>query len=174
MRRLAFVTTIIILACLMLASCTAGKTTATEIGELPDMIMENARYTIASGSETPLVIDAARITIYSGNNARTLLEELKFTGEPSISGHCNSASVTDGETVVTLSGNVLFSSTEDEMEISCDGLTWNRNTGTLVTDGEVSVKYGDGTTIRAIGLTATPDKDVYEFAEILEGSIEID
>ncbi len=156
------------------ASCSrAGLEKAVTDGELPDMIMTDASYTLGKPDRTPLRMQAGTITIYSERN-RTVLETPVFTqkakdsDEIELEGSCDRAESFDNERV-TLEGNVKVLKKSDNVTIECDNLIWDDKTSSLTTDGLVSLSYKDGTKMTARGFKALLDSNTYEFDVILEG-----
>ena len=170
----------IIFAAILLASCKTPKAESFDVSALPDMVMEQASYTLGRGDGDSVVLAAEEIRIYSRDQKRSELDKVSFTatdkatGETTVTGTCDLAIVADGNSSATLSGNVVFQSIRDNVTVTCDSLDWDSDSGLITCDGTVNVSYGDGTRIQARGLTAVPDKDIYEFAEIMEGIHESD
>lgn len=171
------------MACLLLyvlllvficVSCTKTAAESVPIGEreLPDMEMRNATYTLARGSDEPLVMQAAAITIYKGNRD-TVLEGVTFRQGSDLSGSADLATVNSDNTRAELSGNVTLVKTGDDgITVKAGNLVWNKDDNSVFCEGEVLVTYGDGTVIRAIGFSGLPDESLYEFSTILEGRLE--
>jgi len=147
-------------------------------GDLPDMIMTNASYTLGKPDRTPLTMNARQITVYNGNS-RTILENPSFSQKAKDSdmielrGSCDYAQSTDNSSV-SLSGNIRIFKNTDNVTIECDTLLWDDEQRMMSTPGIVRLSYPDGTYITARGLTASLDSNLYEFEEIIQGRFEID
>ncbi len=146
--------------------------------ELPDMIMNNAVYSFGDSGRNPVVMTAAEIKIYRGHNPRTLLSDISFvqygedeTGKTveELSGHCDSATVTDKNTKAKLTGNVWLTKRSDNFTIDCSVLTWNDDKQEINSDGNVHVLYEDSMEINAKGFNAKLDENIYEFGKIENG-----
>lgn len=134
------------------------------------MIMHKATYIFGEKDKRPLIMDADTITVYSGKMGRTILEKAFFVQEDEgLKGQCDSAEVNKDNTIAQLQGNVKLSKSTDDFEIECELLTWDDEEQTISSDGEVLVKYGNGTQLQAIGFLAKLNDNVYEFGQIVEG-----
>lgn len=164
----------LLLYVLLLVSCTRAVSDSIPIGEreLPDMVMKNASYTMARGSDEPVVMQASLITVYKGNRD-TELEKVTFRRGEDLSGYADFAKVDPEGSRAELSGNVRLEKTgEETMTIQAQNLVWNNGDNSVLCEGEVFVTYGDGTSIRAVGFSGLPDENRYEFSTILEGNLE--
>ena len=168
------------MACLLLAflviitvSCNRFGSGEIPIGEqeLPDMILENAEYTLSQKDDSPMVMMASRISIY-GSGRDTVLENVSFSRGTTLSGSCGKAVVSSDNKHATLSGTVRIELEDsgNTSVIETPDIVWDGTDNSLTCTGEVTVTYGDGTRIRASGFSAVVDENLYEFGTILEGT----
>ena len=168
------------MACLLLVflviltvSCNRTGTGGIPVGEqeLPDMILENAEYTLSQKNDSPMVMQASRISIY-GSGRDTVLENVSFRRGTTLSGSCGKAVVSPDNNHATLSG-VVHIELDDNGSVSVietPDIIWDGTDNSLTCTGDVTVTYGDGTRIRAAGFSAVVDENLYEFGTILEGT----
>lgn len=168
------------MACLLLVflviitvSCNRNGSGGIPIGEqeLPDMVLENAEYTLSQKDDSPMVMQASRITI-NGSGRDTVLENVSFRRGSTLSGSCGKAVVSSDNKHATLSGVVRIELEDDgnTSVIETPDIIWDDTDNSLTCTGEVTVTYGDGTRIRAAGFSAVVDENLYEFGTILEGT----
>ena len=163
----------LLLVALLMVSCGNTSEASIPVGEqeLPDMVLRNSSYTLARGSDEPMMMDAKTITIYS-TGRDTVLEDVSFRQNPDLSGSCKSAVVSKDNSKAELKGDVtIHKAGDEEITISAQSLVWNNSDNSVVCDGEVLVEYGDGAHIRAIGFSALLDDNKYEFSTVLEGTL---
>ena len=162
-----------VLIALIMASCSRSDSGEIPIGEqdLPDMLMNDAVYTLSQKDESPMVMQAQQILIY-GSGRDTVLEYVSFTRGSSLEGSCNKASVSSDNRHATLTGDVrvVVAGDDGTTVIETDSVVWDGTDSSLTCSGEVTVTYGDGTRIRAMGFSAVTDDNLYEFGSILEGT----
>ncbi len=170
---------LVALGTLVLTSC-SRKSTTIPVGEteLPDMEIHDADYTLGkdlefSGPDDPVIMHAALITIYS-TGRDTVLSEVSFRQGDAMEGRCDNALVAQDNNSATLKGNVRISLDNDgtRVDIESDEVIWSGTDNTLLCNGLVKVKYGDGTDILAELFSASLDEGRYEFGRVLEGKLE--
>ena len=169
------------MACILLAllvittaaSCSRAGSGGIPIGEqeLPDMILEDAEYTLSQKNDNPMVMKASRISIY-GSGRDTVLENVSFRRGDTLSGSCGKAVVSSDNNHAVLSGVVRIELEDNGNTslIETPDIIWDGTDNSLTCTGEVLVTYGDGTRIRAAGFSAVVDENLYEFGTILEGT----
>lgn len=135
------------------------------------MVMRDAVYTLSQTDDNPMVMQASQISIY-GTGRDTVLEGVSFRRGDSLEGSCAKATVASDNKHATLTGDVRVRITDDDSRstIETDSVVWDGTDNSLTCYGEVTVTYGDGTRIRAMGFSAMPDENLYEFGTILEGT----
>ena len=135
------------------------------------MVMKDAVYTLSQKDDSPMVMQAELISIY-GTGRDTVLENVSFRRGDSLEGSCAKATVSSDNNHATLSGNVRVKMTDNDSTtvIETDSVVWDGTDSSLMCSGEVTVSYGDGTRIRAVGFSAVADENLYEFGTILEGT----
>lgn len=155
-------------------SCSKSTNETTPLGEqeLPDMILEDAQYTLGRPNEDALIMKAARIEIYR-NEKGTTLENVEFWQNNSngFRGSCSLAETNQDNNHAVLTGNVEISRESDNIQIYAQNIEWNNDQKSLQTTGVVKVVYGDGTEIEAQGFYAELDKNLFEFESIIRGTI---
>lgn len=165
----------LILFCLFaLLSCSKTTSKSIPIGEqeLPDMILENAQYTLGRPNEDALIMKASKIEIYKSEKGTTL-EDVQFwqNTEDGFTGSCGLAQIDKDNNHAVLTGNVEIKRESDGIQISTQEIEWNNDESTLQTTEAVKIVYGDGTEIEAQGLYAELDKNLFEFENIIRGTI---
>ena len=162
-----------LLLTIVMVSCSRSGSGEIPIGEqeLPDMVMRDAVYTLSQTDDSPMVMQASLISIY-GTGRDTVLENVGFRRGDSLEGSCAKATVASDNKHATLTGDVRVRITDDDSRstIETDSVVWDGTDNSLTCYGEVTVTYGDGTRIRAMGFSAVPDENLYEFGTILEGT----
>ena len=141
--------------------------------ELPDMILENARYTFGQPGRKPVIMQADKITVMK-ENLKTELENVTFSQMSEdgdyieMSGSCDKA-VSINNRHATLTGNVKLHKITDQIEIECNELDWDDEHGILKSPGWVRVQYQNGTDMTAKGFTAKLNENVYTFEKLENG-----
>ena len=172
------------MACLLLALlllCLTSMVSCSRISsdipigeqELPDMVLNDARYILGQEKEDPLVMQARTITIYKTEKGTTL-EDVSFSRGEGLYGSCGKAVINSDNNHATLSGGVTIHQSDDDNDttIVADEIVWDEEENSIQCEGEVLVTYGDGTTIRAYHFYAAFDENLYEFGSIIEGTME--
>ena len=173
------------MACLLLAALTilflfamvscSKISSGIPIGEqeLPDMVLQDAKYILGQENENPLIMQAKTITIYK-TERDTTLEKVSFSRGDNLSGSCNLAVINSDNNHAVLSGDVTIhkSDSDNNITIETQEIVWDDEENTITCEGEVLVIYGDGTRIRAERFYAAFDEDLYEFGRIIEGTME--
>ena len=181
-----------------LTSCTKDSTAGVPLGEqeLPDMVLNEARYTLGRPGEAALVMTAKTMTVYKGSKG-TILEDVTFrqdaketateeegpaideseNGEADkarsgIEGSCRTATIDEDGEKATLTGDVVIHSYDNDLTIMADSVEWDNGAMTIQTTGKVYIEYGDGTRIAAEGFSAILDEDDFEFGRITEGTVQ--
>lgn len=141
--------------------------------ELPDMVLQDAKYILGQENEEPLIMQARTITIYKTERGTTL-EKVSFSRGENLSGSCRKAVINSDNTHASLSGDVTIhkSDSDNDITIEAQEIVWDEEENTISCEGEVLVIYGDGTRIRADRFFAAFDEDLYEFGRIIEGTME--
>lgn len=166
-KRMAY---LLLVALILSVSCSRNASSTIPIGEqeLPDMVMEDALYVLGQPEEKPLSLKAQKITIWSSQRG-TMLENVSFERSDEFSGSCTNAVIRSDSRHAVLSGDVLIHQNADDITIRTQSIVWDQDTESFTCDGEVTMQYGQGTTLKALGFYAKFDEGLYEFAQILEG-----
>ncbi len=155
-------------------SCAKSTNETTPLGEqeLPDMILEDATYTLGRPDEDALIMKSSRIEIYKGDRGITL-ENVEFwqNSNNGFRGSCTFAEINEDNNHAVLTGNVEISRESDNIQIHAQSIEWDNDQMSLQTTGTVKVIYGDGTEIEAQGFYAELDKNLFEFESIIRGTI---
>ena len=161
---------------LLFAFVSCSKTTAESVPlgeqELPDMVLENAQYTLGRPNEDALLMEASKIEIYKSSKG-TIMEEVKFRqdSQDGFEGSCDYAQIDESSNHAVLSGNVEINRKTDNLQIYAQSIEWDNEEMTLQTTGTVLVIYEDGTEIEAQGFFANIDDNKFEFGSIIRGTI---
>lgn len=155
-------------------SCAKATSGTIPLGEqeLPDMLLEDAQYTLGRPNEDALIMKASKIEIYKSEKGTTL-EEVHFwqDTEDGFTGSCKMVQIDEDNNHATLTGEVAISRESDHLQIYANSIEWDNEEMTLQTTGTVRVIYGEGTEIEAQGFYAKLDEDVFEFENITRGTI---
>jgi len=175
-KKLAYLLLIALLIALLLCitSCSVAESANIPLGEqeLPDMILDNAQYTLGRPNEGALIMAAIKMTVYK--DKETQLEQVTFkqVGENGIEGSCDIALLDENGEKATLIGNVTLNRQSDDLTINAQSIEWDNETMSLKTTGIVSVIYGNGTQVEAEGFSAILDEDNFEFGRIIKGVVQ--
>lgn len=155
-------------------SCSKATTQSVPLGEqeLPDMILEEAQYTLGKPNEDALLMEASKIEIYKSSKG-TIMENVKFqqASQDGFEGSCASAQIDENSNHAILSGSVEIRRESDNLQIYAQSIEWDNDEKTLQTTGTVLVVYEDGTEIEAQGFFANLDENNFEFGSITRGTI---
>lgn len=152
---------LIILAILMLSSCTVNDTDyaqeQAQLIEHSDMVLENATCILSHGSSRPVTVSASRIS-YWMDEQRMEAEGISFSqpgeeGNEDISGSADRAVIDTEAEIMTLEGNVELSSISSSLSISTSRLIFDTGGQTVTTDARALVTFEDGS-IAGTGLDA--------------------
>ena len=156
-------------------SCSKTTNETTPLGEqeLPDMILEDAQYTLGRPNEDALIMKASKIEIYKSEKG-TVLEEVQFwqNNEDGFKGSCDLAQIDEDNSHAILTGKVEISRENDHLQIYAQSIEWDNNEMTLQTTGNVKIVYEDGTELEAQGFYAKLNENVFEFGKIVRGTID--
>ena len=170
MRRLLWV----IIVSLLMASCSFVSDDGTEHEKLvtPDIILENATYTLGQTGEPPIFIKSSMIELYSDDN-RAITEALSFIqynedGEIRLEGSADSSEIDTESKVMKLDGNVRLAENESGMMIEADTLMFDSENDEVTADGNVKVVSDDGE-FEGTGFAGDLLLSSYSFASIEKG-----
>lgn len=157
-----------------LVSCSKETSESIPLGEqeLPDMILENAQYTLGRPNEDALLMEASKIEIYN-NSKGTIMENVKFkqNSEDGFEGTCGHALIDEEANHAILSNDVEIKRESDNLQIYAQSIEWDNDEMTLQTTGTVLVLYEDGTEIEAQGFFANLEENNFEFGSITRGVV---
>ena len=171
-------TLLLILSLLLLASC-SFRSDDEEVHEkavLPDIILENADYTLGQRDENPIYIKSSRMTFYSHDN-RAIVENITFTsydddGSIAIEGSAGYGEINTETKTMDLSGGVNLKASSGNMMIEAESLVFDSQNGEIEAEGIVRVSSDDGV-FAGTGFRGDLLEEVYAFRTITEGVFEI-
>ncbi len=159
---------------LMLASCSFVSDDGEEHAKLatPDIILEDAEYTLGQSGENPIFIRSSHIEFYS-KDERAVTESLTFVqynddGEVRLEGSADSSEIDTGSKVMNLSGNVRLTENDSNMMIEADTLMFDSENEEMTADGHVKVVSSDGE-FEGTGFAGDLKMDAYSFTTIEKG-----
>ena len=169
----------IILFVFILVSCTFSSKDDGEAGPktvVPDIILENAVYTLGQKGENPIVIEGDKITFYSKDN-RAELESFSFyqedeDGNVVLEGSADKGLINTKNKTMELEGNVRLAKLDDGMEILAESLFFDSDREEASADGKVVVKSKEGA-FKGEDFKGDLKNMVYSFAKMEDGNIEI-
>ena len=169
----------IILFVFILVSCTFSSKDDGEAGPktiVPDIILENAVYTLGQKGENPIVIEGDKITFYSKDN-RAELESFSFyqedeDGNVVLEGSADQGLINTKNKTMELEGNVRLAKLDEEMEILAESLFFDSDREEASADGKVVVKSKEGA-FKGEDFKGDLKNMVYSFAKMEDGNIEI-
>lgn len=132
--------------------------------EYPDMVMNNATYTLYKDGSKPISLNAEAIEVYSSSQ-KAVFSNASFTQEDSLSGTCSKVSVIDNERI-TLSQNVIIEKKSDNAKINCGKLDWNNASGNATASNPIIVSFSDDSIIEAEVLKTNLNENTYRFEKI--------
>lgn len=140
----------VVVASLLLASCSFVSDDGTVHEKLatPDIILENAAYTLGQSNESPIFIKSSRIEFYSKDN-RATTEALSFVqynddGNVRLEGSADKSVIDTESKRMELEGNVKLSENDSGMMIEADTLIFDSENEEITADGHVRVVSEDG------------------------------
>ena len=158
----------------MLASCSFVSDDGEEHAKLatPDIILEDAEYTLGQSGENPIFIRSSYIEFYS-KDERAVTESLTFVqynddGEIRLEGSADSSEIDTGSKVMNLSGNVRLTENDSNMMIEADTLMFDSENEEMTADGHVKVVSSDGE-FKGTGFAGDLKMDAYSFTTIEKG-----
>lgn len=170
---------LVVLSILLFTSCTFSSKEDGEVGPktvVPDIILENAVYTLGQKDEMPIIIEGDKITFYSKDN-RAELEAFTFyqkdeAGNIVLEGSANNGIINTKSKTMELSGNVRLSKLDEGMEILSEALFFDSDREEASADGKVVVKSKEGA-FKGEDFKGDLKNMVYSFAKMEDGNIDI-
>ena len=164
----------IIAASLLIASCSFVTDDGTEHEKLvtPDIILEEASYTLGQTGESPIFIKSSRIEFYSKDD-RAFTESLSFVqyndeGEIRLEGSADKSEIDTKSKRMELEGNVKLSENDSGMMIEADALSFDSENNEVTADGHVRVVSEDGE-FEGTGFAGDLITSSYSFGSIEKG-----
>ena len=164
----------VVIVSLLLASCSFVSDDGTVHEKLvtPDIILENAAYTLGQSGESPIFIKSSRIEFYSKDN-RATTEALSFVqynddGNVRLEGSADNSVIYTESKRMELEGNVKLSENDSGMMIEADTLIFDSVNVEITADGHVRVVSEDGE-FEGTGFAGDLMTSSYSFASIEKG-----
>ena len=164
----------VVIVSLLLASCSFVSDDGTVHEKLatPDIILENAAYTLGQSNESPIFIKSSRIEFYSKDN-RATTEALSFVqynddGNVRLEGSADKSVIDTESKRMELEGNVKLSENDSGMMIEADTLIFDSENEEITADGHVRVVSKDGE-FEGTGFAGDLMTSSYSFASIEKG-----
>ena len=164
----------VVIVSLLLASCSFVSDDGTVHEKLatPDIILENAAYTLGQSNESPIFIKSSRIEFYSKDN-RATTEALSFVqynddGNIRLEGSADKSVIDTESKRMELEGNVKLSENDSGMMIEADTLIFDSENEEITADGHVRVVSEDGE-FEGTGFAGDLMTSAYSFASIEKG-----
>ena len=164
----------VVIASLLIASCSFVSDDGTVHEKLatPDIILENAAYTLGQSNESPIFIKSSRIEFYSKDN-RATTEALSFVqynddGNVRLEGSADKSVIDTESKRMELEGNVKLSENDSGMMIEADTLIFDSENEEITADGHVRVVSKDGE-FEGTGFAGDLMTSSYSFASIEKG-----
>ena len=164
----------VVIASLLIASCSFVSDDGTVHEKLatPDIILENAAYTLGQSNESPIFIKSSRIEFYSKDN-RATTEALSFVqynddGNVRLEGSADNSVIDTESKRMELEGNVKLSENDSGMMIEADTLIFDSENEEITADAHVRVVSKDGE-FEGTGFAGDLMTSSYSFASIEKG-----
>ena len=164
----------VVITSLLIASCSFVSDDGTVHEKLatPDIILENAAYTLGQSNESPIFIKSSRIEFYSKDN-RATTEALSFVqynddGNVRLEGSADKSVIDTESKRMELEGNVKLSENDSGMMIEADTLIFDSENEEITADGHVRVVSKDGE-FEGTGFAGDLMTSSYSFASIEKG-----
>ena len=139
---------------------------------VPDIILEDAKYTLGQSGESPILITSSRMVFYS-KDERATAEDMSFLqyddeGNITLEGRADHADIDTGDRSMLLSGTVRLVQHRDGMRIEAEELYFSSSTEEIEADGTVRVQSADGI-FSGTGFKGDLREESYSFRSIEEG-----
>jgi LPS export ABC transporter protein LptC len=161
----------------LLLSCTFDYETAARAAsrEIPDFILTNASYTVARSGERAMMFEADTVSMYSSSQTAVLAAVSMYQkdDDSGTSGTCSEARINTDSLDAVLTGSVALVSEREGVRLEAERLEWDNSSGELFSgpDDLVLAVYEDGSRVLGRGFSGDLDLNVFEFQEILEGTL---
>lgn len=158
----------------MFSSC-SGDITQTEKVTYPDITLKGTKYLLGRSDGDGVLFNADKMELYL-NRKKAFIEGASFeqrktaTKELFVSGSADKADINTDTYLSELTGNVKIFLHEDGNSIEADSVSWNKDTESIVSVGNVYLDYGD-IKIKGINLSGNLQTGVFTFKEITSGTI---
>lgn len=177
--RLLIATAAVAAILLFFISCSFDYGTKKETSnrKIPDFILKNTSYSIERTGEHAIIFTADTLEMFESDHT-AMLEQVTFIQQDDLleklsSGSCISAEINTNSRDAVLDGNIEVFSPSKGILLKADHLNWDNSTS-LLSGGavdEVSIIYEDGSKVRGVGFRGDFSLNMFEFQEILEGTL---
>ena len=143
--------------------------------EYPDITMKGTKYLLGRSDGDAVLFNADKMEIFF-NRKKALIDGASFeqrkteTRELFVSGSADKADINTDTYLSNLTGNVKIFLHEDGNSIEAETVSWNKDTESITTTGNVYLDYGD-IKINGTNLTGNLQTGVFTFSEIISGTI---
>ena len=169
---------IILLALSILSSCSKqdqSNMVTREEFEMPDIILNDTKYTLLAGEGEPILIEAKEMKVFLSED-KVLVSDIIFSqndaeGRVYITGSSFSGSIDTKEKVCTFYGRTSLKQHIDNLSIEAESLTFDSRDNTVSAKGEVSVSFPGGL-IEGTDLFADLTRMNLEIREIKKGELD--
>lgn len=163
----------------LLFSCRSG--TSSEEAKsldiaLPDVILEEASFTLGQEGENPLYLEGDKLEFYLDEDIVYLFNitfrQLDEEESLFITGSAGYGKINTETKVAELSGGVELEKVDEELRIRADGITFDSGNSTVESPGKASI-YFKGGTIDGENLSADLKRNTLELEVIQKGELEL-
>ena len=143
--------------------------------EMPDIILQDTRYTLSTGEGEPIVIEAKEMKVFQAED-KVLVSNISFSqknsdGKDYITGTAFSGNINIKDKVCYFSVKTSLKQHIDNLSIEAESLTFDSRDNTVSATGEVSVTFPGGSIV-GTDLFADLTRMSLELREIKEGGVD--
>ncbi len=139
--------------------------TAPKDGDIPDIILENASYTVSLPDGLPLTVHSPQIGLYS-TSQNIHIDSPEFTHQKSsghnVTGSSHTGSYERNKNLLVLEGDVSLHDEDLELNIQANELSWMVDIQQLVSNQPVRIEFGSGNTITGATFTGSLENGRFE------------
>ncbi len=170
---------ILLLLLPLLFSCTAEreKETAQSIDiALPDVILEEASFTLGQEGENPLFIEGEKLEFYLNEDvvyvSNISFRQLDDNENLFITGSAGYGKINTETKMAELSAGVELAKVDEELNIRADSITFDSENSIVECPGSASISFNGGI-IEGGNLSADLKKNTLEIEVIQKGELEL-
>ena len=152
-----------------------GESIKREEFEMPDIILNDTKYTLSTGEGEPILIEAKEMKVFL-NEDKVLVSNLTFSqkddeGNDYITGSAYSGTINTKDKICSFSGRTSLKQHIDNLSIEAESLTFDSRDNTFSAKGNVSVSFPGGY-IEGRDLFANLTRMDLELREINKGEVD--